>query len=55
MDWKREAIRWRKAFWACIDDSNDERQKIKASKPKKTPKKKTTRKIKRKTKQLNLF
>lgn len=39
MDWKKIALRWRKAYWAAIHDSEDERQEIikkQAQKRKKT-------------------
>lgn len=28
MGWKEEAERWKKAYWACLSDSEDERREI---------------------------
>jgi hypothetical protein len=47
MDWKKIALRWRKAYWAAIHDSEDERQAIikkQAQKRKKTAKKSISKK-----------
>lgn len=63
MDWKKEAIRWRRAFWAAVDDDEFKaetkaaKKKKRAAKPKKaasTRKRKTTRK-RRVVKQFELF
>lgn len=44
MDWKKEAIRWRRAFWAAVDDDEFKKEtkaakkKKRAAKPKKAKK-----------------
>lgn len=42
MDWKRQAIRWKKAFWAAITEDDDEKKRrilaARAAKRKKTSK-----------------
>ena len=63
MDWKKEALRWKRAFWASMDDTAEERaeilrkQRAKRKKATKKPKKatKARKPTKRKTKQLSLF
>ena len=30
MDWKKQAIKWRRAYWAAIDDTEENRRKIRA-------------------------
>lgn len=58
VDWKKEAIRWKKAFWASLDDSDEERAAIlrkKRHKAKKTAKKPTKKHKKKTSKQLSLF
>lgn len=62
VDWKKEARRWQRAFWACVDDAGEAKERIKrtkkkpARKPKKTASvKKTPQNKKKKAKQLNLF
>ena len=59
MDWKKEALRWKKAFWASMDDTAEERAEIlrkQRAKRKKTAKKTTkAKKSKRTSKQLSLF
>lgn len=45
-DWKKEAIRWRRAYWAAIDD-NDFKIEVKAGKSKR--KKSATKKAGKKT------
>lgn len=65
MDWKKQAIKWKRAFWAAVTDNDDEtkgrilsaraakRKKSKVSKPKKQ--KTRTRSKNRQKKQLSLF
>lgn len=59
MDWKKEALRWKRAFWASMDDTAEERAEIlrkQRAKRKKTAKKTTkAKKSKRTSKQLSLF
>ena len=59
MDWKKEALRWKRAFWASMDDTAEERAEIlrkQRAKRKKTAKKTTKAKKSRRTsKQLSLF
>lgn len=62
VDWKKEARRWQRAFWACVDDAGEAKERIKRTKkkPARKPKKTTLTKKRRKTKkmkakQLNLF
>lgn len=56
MDWKREAVRWRRAFWALSDENGhiEKPRKRKST----TKKRKDTKKRKsalRKSKQYSLF
>ena len=65
MDWKKQAIKWKRAFWAAVTENDDEtkerilaaraakKKKSKASKPKKQ--KTRTRSKKAAKKQLSLF
>lgn len=65
MDWKKEAIRWRRAFWAAVDDDEFKKEtkaakkKKRAAKPKKAakaaPKKRKVTHKKRSIKQFDLF
>ena len=65
MDWKKQAIKWKRAFWAAVTENDDETKgrilaaraaKRKKSKPHTVKKKKTrTRSKKPAKKQLSLF
>lgn len=49
MGWKEEAERWKKAYWASLSDSEDERKAIleKQRNKRKKPAKKTVKKVKK--------
>ena len=59
MDWKKEALRWKRAFWASMDDTAEERAEIlrkqRAKRKKKAKKTTKAKKTKRTSKQLSLF
>lgn len=59
IDWKKQAIRWRRAFWALADDKTDEfkpERKKPAKRKKSAAKKKRAKKTQKKAKQqLSLF
>ena len=50
IDWKKEAVRWRRAYWAAVDDDDFKEEVRKTKKSRKKPvKKAVTKKAGKKT------
>lgn len=55
IDWKKQAIRWRRAFWALADDKTDEFKPKRKTKTKRKTKKRAIKRSKNSKQQLSLF
>lgn len=44
IDWKKEAVRWRRAYWAAVDDNDFKEEVRKTKKSRKKPAKKAVTK-----------
>lgn len=55
INWKKQAIRWRRAFWALADDKTDEFKPKRKTKTKRKTKKRAIKRSKNSKQQLSLF